>query len=223
MDAEQYAKMRADLLSNPAYSGLAPEFLKRNRDTGALWPFAKSVDARWEPRRQFLREQFEPLLQHLESGASRPQRQMPGPYDSSAWTGIEDPVHRARAVKTLIPVAQSAIELLIDHLGQPNHNGGPPLDEVEEALDHLRKLHGKLGEILLAADEGRLTSAKGEGLMEEAARYARRATKSLKNDPLPYALSAALFAVFTACGFPGLGGYLPGIALAIRKPEPQKA
>lgn len=145
------------------------------------------------------------------------QQRMPGPYDASAWTGVSEPVQRVRAVQSLVPVAQAAIETLISQLEAPRHNGGPPLDEIEVALGHLRQLHAALGKLLIMADEGTLSSSRGEGLMVEAARYGRRAAKALKNDPVPYALSATLLGLFTACGFPGLGGYLSGLAIAIKK------
>lgn len=210
--------MRTDLLRNPAYNALAPNFLKSCRDTGALWTFAKSVDGSWEPRRSFLREQFEPLLDFLEGGAlSGAQQRMPGSYDAAAWTGVSEPVQRVRAVQSLVPVAQAAIETLISQLEAPGHNGGPPLEEAEVALGHLRQLHAALGQLLTLADEGSLLTSRGEGLMVEAARYGRRAAKALKNDPVPYALSATLLGLFTACGFPGLGGYLSGIAIAMKK------
>lgn len=217
MDPNEYAAMRNDLLNTPEFGGLAPSFLKRHRDTAALWAFAKSVDPSWDPRRRFLREQFEPLLDFIEKNEALPSHRMPGPYDSSAWTGVQDRSQKVRAVQTLIPVAQAAVQALIAHLEIPSHNGGPQLDEVEAALRHLRKLHATLGALLVVADSGDLHSDKGEGLAVEVARYGRRAAKSLRDDPLPYAMSATLLGIFTACGFPGLGGYLSGMALAIRK------
>ena len=218
MEANRYSAMREDLTRNPLYAGLAPTFLKRNRDTASLWTFAKSVNSSWEPRRQFIREQFEPLLDFLERSGLPQAGTMPGGYDSNAWTGVQDTVQQARAVKTLVPVTQAAIEVLIQHLEQRNHNGGPPLDEVEEAIGHLRNLHAGLGRLLTAAESGKLTSTINEGLVGEIARYGRRAARTLKNDPVPYALSGLLLAVCTACGIPGLGGYLGGIATAMRKP-----
>lgn len=146
---EAYFAMRSDLLNNPLYSGLAPAFLKRCRDTGALWSYAKSVDASWEPRRVFLREQFEPLLDHLEGGALTGTQSMPGRYDASAWTGIVEPVQRIKAVQSLVPLAQAAIEALVAQLEAPRHNGGPPLDEVNTALGHLGHLHTALSKLLV--------------------------------------------------------------------------
>ncbi len=221
MDDEAYAAIRNDLRSNPAYEGLAPEFIEKERDAASLWSFAKSIDPSWEPRRRYLREQFDPLLTYLETGKLRPTRQMPGPYDAGAWTGIQNPGQRLRAVQTLIPVAQAAIGALIRQLEAPTHNGGPRLDEVEQALESLRRLHSVLGDLLATAEAGNLNSAEGEGLMVEASRYGRRAAKALKSDPVPYALSAAVLAVLSACGAPDIAGYLAGIAMAIQKPKGQ--
>jgi hypothetical protein len=65
-----YAEMRRELLQDPRFSDLAPGFLRKIRDTGALWGFAKSIDGSWEPRRQFIREEFAPLLDRLEGGVA---------------------------------------------------------------------------------------------------------------------------------------------------------
>jgi hypothetical protein len=91
------------------------------------------------------------------------------------------------------------------------------LDEIEFALERLRKLHASLG-VLLAAVDGDATKPIDPSLVGEIARYGKQAARALKNDPLPYALSATLLAVFTACGFPGLGGYLASMAVVITKP-----
>ena len=95
---------------------------------------------------------------------------------------------------------------------EPRHNGGPPLDEMAAAVENLRELHRVLGEMLIAADEGKLSKAFNEGLPVEAARYAKRAAKALRDDPMPYAVSATILAIMTACGMPDIGGYLTGVA-----------
>jgi hypothetical protein len=215
--AGDYEAMRKDLLNNPAYNNLTPKFIRRCRDPGSLWSFAKSVDGSWEPRRRFLREEFEPLLDHLETGNRGPVLRMPGNYDANAWTGLPSGAQRVQAIQTLIPVAQAAVGCLIEHLEKPGHNGGPPLDEIDTALDNLRLLHSALGKLLDLADDGRLATDLGDGLIVEIARYARRSAKAIKDDPLPYALSGTLLGLLTACGFPGLGGYLGAVALTIKK------
>lgn len=218
LEGSRYQAMRKELFEDPRYGGLAPSWLRRNRDLSALWSFAKSVDGSWEPRRQFVREQFEPLLDFLERAGGEPSPQMPGQYDSSAWTGVQSTAQQARAIRTLIPVAQAAIGSLIEYLEKPNHNGAPPLEEIEFALERLRKLHAALGFLLNSVESGNIKETIDSGLIAEIARYGRQAARALKHDPLPYAFSGVLLALFTACGFPGLGGYLGGMALAIKKP-----
>lgn len=66
MSEEDFNFVRHDLLNNPAYGGLAPSFLRRTRTTSAFWSFAKGIDSSWEPRRVYIRQQFEPLLDYLE-------------------------------------------------------------------------------------------------------------------------------------------------------------
>lgn len=217
MDGAEYVALRKELLEDPRYGGLAPKFLRRYRDTGALWSYAKSVDPSWEPRRKFIRSEFEPLLEFLEAGGTKPTPRMPDTYDASAWTGVQSSAQQAAAIKTLIPVAQAAVEQLIRHLEQPSHNGGPPLDEIADAISQLRSLHSALGELLTAADEGRISAAVHNGLLPEIGKWGKRVARTLRNDPMPYAMSAALLAIFTACGVPGIGGYLGSVALAITK------
>jgi len=221
LDGDVYRDMRKDLISDPLFSDLAPRFIRRHRDTSSLWSFAKEVDPSWEPRRKWLRAEFEPLLEALENGAIRAA---PPPkheeYDSGAWTGLRSPAQKAQAVKTLVPVAMSAIETLIHHLEAPGHNGGPPLDETLDAVSKLRELHAALGVMLTAVEEGRLKEAFGDGAMHALAKFATRSAKALKNDPVPYALSALLLATLTACGVPHIGGWLGGMAVAMKKPLP---
>jgi len=214
-----YTAKRRKILNDPAYGGLAPEWIRTNRDKDALWSFAKSIDPSWEPRRRFVRAEFEPLLSYLESGEEQRATSLAGPYDATAWTGVKTVAQQALAIRTLIPVAQAAVGSLIEHLEQPNHNGAPPLDEANAALAKLRALHEALGDLLESVEADRFKGSIDSGLVSEIARYGRQTARALKHDPLPYALSATLLAIFTACGFPDLGGYLGGVAMAIKKPK----
>jgi hypothetical protein len=71
--------------------------------------------------------------------------------------------------------------------------------------------------MLAAADDGKLIDAFHAGLPSEAARYAKRAARALRDDPMPYAVSAMLMAIMTACGLPGIGGYLTGVAVSMKR------
>jgi hypothetical protein len=106
---------------------------------------------------------------------------------------------------------------MIDALSDTGGNGAPPLPEKAEAIENLRLLHRSLGDLLAAADSGHLEDALGQGFAAEAARYAKRAAKALKYDPMPYVASGLLHGVLAACGFPTIAGFLGGIAMNIRK------
>jgi hypothetical protein len=219
---QEYKAMRAALIADPKYELLIPEFVSRHRDLGSLWPTLKSFSPKWEPRRVEVRRQFEPAIAEADqvdpfASTAQPNWMGDPPYDSAAWTGGATTASRLAAVKTLLPVARAAVERLIESLDAPRHNGGPPLDETVEAIDALRTLHKMLGQILDAADDGMLDQAYNEGMVLEACRYAKRAAKKLRDDPMPYAMSALLLAVFTACGFPGVGGFLGGVAANIQR------
>lgn len=214
----EYGELRRMLLADPAYKDVVPAFVRRHRDLGSLWPAMKSFSPQWEPRRVEVRKQFEPALELAERAElfGNADTNPPG-YDSTAWTGASKPSDRVTAVKTLIPIALHAVDHLIASLEAPRHNGGPPLDGTQEAVENLRLLHRALGDLLIAADDGKLTDTLQRGLATEAARYAKRAAKALRDDPIPYAFSATILAVMSACGLPGIGGYLAGVAINIKR------
>lgn len=220
-DAEldhEYKELRRIVLDDDIYSEAIPGFVRRHRDLGSLWATLKSFAPQWEPRRVEVRRQFENALDIAERlGISSRPSNAPSGYDSSAWTGATKASDRAIAVKTLIPIAHHAVEHLIAILEAPGHNGGPLLDETTDAIAALRELHRALGEMLDAADDGKLIEAFNGGLPIEAAKYAKRAAKALRDDPIPYAMSATILAIMTACGVPAIGGYLAGVAISMKK------
>jgi hypothetical protein len=214
----EYGEIRRMLLEDRTYKDVLPAFVRRHRNLGSLWPALKSFSPQWEPRRIEVRKQFEPVLEIAERAELFGAIDVyPPGYDSAAWTGATKTSDRIAAIKTLMPIAIHAIDHLIASLETPRHNGGPPLDEVQNAIENLRLLHRALGEMLVAADEGKLTDTSNDGLATEAARYAKRAAKALRDDPIPYAFSATILAVMSACGLPGIGGYLAGVAINMKR------
>lgn len=214
LDAE-YRELRTYLLRNEEYADLVPRPVRQNRDLAAFWSEFKSFNPQWEPRRQWIREQFGPLFDRaelLDQAKSEPLS-----ASSQSWTGIASRSERLVAVQTLFPLARAAIESLIDELSKPSSNGGPILDEKQEAIDQLRLLHSALGALLDSIELGRFDDEMGGGLAADAARYAKRAAKALKDDPMPYLAAGLLLGILSACGLEGIGGYLSGVALTIRK------
>lgn len=214
----EYQAFRNAILADPNYKNLVPSFIKTNRDLVSMWPFFKSFDSSWEPRRKMVRGELMPLIDKAEAAAFAPTNTEVA--NSATWTGVETAKQRLVAIKTLVPVTQASIMTLIATLEAPNHNGAPALDEHTNAIENLRELHKKLGEILELEDEKKLNSSLGLGLLAEAAKYGKRAARELRNDPMPYAMSAMLLAVLTVFGAPSIAGYMAGVALNIRKTNP---
>ncbi len=211
---EEFTALRKAILNVPEYRDLVPLFVKTNRDLKSLWPFFKSFDPQWEPRRKMVRDEFERLIERAEKITFA---ELKDTSDTSEWTGVESARQRLVAIKTLVPVVRASIETLISTLEFPNHNGGPPLDEHKAAIENLRNLHKKLGELLELEDVRQLSSDLGNGLLVEIARYGKRAARELRNDPMPYAMSATLLSILTVFGAPGIASYLATVALMVRK------
>lgn len=214
LDAE-YRGLRTDLLRNDEYADLVPRPIRQNRDLVAFWSEFKSYNPQWEPRRQWIREQFGPLFDRAEVLGQANSSALSA--SSQSWTGVTSRSERLIAVQTLLPLARAAIESLIDELSKPSGNGGPILDEKQEAIDQLKLLHTALGRLLGSIELGRFDDEMGGGLAADVARFAKRAAKVLKDDPMPYLASGLLLGILSACGLPGIGGHLSGVALTIAK------
>jgi hypothetical protein len=214
---EEYHKLRNWVLANTQFSHDVPRFLRTCRDIPSFWSYIKSFNPQWEPRRQHVRESLAPLFDIAEADVVSQDSISGSEISSSAWTGVTGAKQKAQAVRALFPVAQAAIENLIRHLEQQSGNGGPPLDDHLEAIRHLKELHRILGQLLEEVEHGNMINLEGNGLVVEAAKYAKRSARVLKSDPIPYAVAGLVLAVFTACGVPGVGGYLSGVAINMRK------
>ncbi len=160
-----------------------------------------------------VREEFAPLLALCAKQAHT---------DASDWTGVQSSTVRLKVVRELLPLAQAAVEGMIETLSAPNPNGGPILDSREKAIAQLRELHRTLGELLSAADSGHLEDELGQGLAAEAARYAKRVANAVRDEPAAYISSSLLIGMFYACGLPDIGGYIAGIALNVKKHSGRK-
>lgn len=67
--ASEFKRCRRVLLDDPAAAALLPRFVRTTRDPGGFWAFIRdkeSGDGSYARRRKFLRDAFDPLLEHLE-------------------------------------------------------------------------------------------------------------------------------------------------------------
>lgn len=136
---------------------------------------------------------------------------------ASTWTGMASVQERVVAFKQLAPIALAAVDNLIAQLETSGHNGGPPLEEHQEAIDALRSLHVILGNLLSAVEKPGFQWVDAEGMVQSCAHFAIRSVEKLKNDPLPFAVSGLALAVCSVLGFPSVGGWLAAATFELQK------
>jgi hypothetical protein len=209
-DDRQYPELRQTLRR---LTSDMPELLQTHPSLDSFNAYAKTIERRSD-RVERIQREFAPLFAPMDDTEVQ--------KSSSAWTGIDSGVARVKAVKSLLPLAQAAVEGMIASLSEPNANNAPLLEQHEEAIANLRDLHSTLGALLEAADSGHLEDELGDGLAAEASRYAKRAARALSRDPMPYLASGLLLGLLHACGVPAIGGFLSDIALNMRKNSPAK-
>lgn len=207
----KYTILREWVRDIPQLRIVTPEMVVRNHDLGAFWSYIKSVSDQWEPRRQHVRDEFRHLLTTAETlPKTAPE------VSASAWTGLKSPKEEAAAAKVLLPVAQASIEALIDHLERGRGNGGPPLDEHREALEALKGLHAALGGLIEAYEK---TESPAVAIKQEVIDYLGRAARAMKDDPMPFAVSALCMAVCASAGLPMVAAWLGAATMVIRKQD----
>lgn len=203
-DDQQYPNLRRELIRRRLNT---PPLVSTHPSVDSFAAYIRGID---RPERvPKVREEFEAIFLPTEE-ASAPV------FDAAEWGAPPSEGSRLRTVKRLLPLAQAAVDSMITTLSEPNPNGGPMLDSKAEAIEHLRELHQTLGELLSTLEDGGFNE-KGQRLLGEAAGYAKRAARSLRDDPMPYLASALLLGIFEACGLPGIANYLAGMAANIRK------
>ena len=150
-------------------------------------------------------------------GVGRAQAEGVAALNSEAWTGRITRSQRLIGLRAELGVAQLAVEELIAGLADEGGNGGPLLDEHQEALETLRELHQKLGQLLAAIDRGVLTDELGDTLAADIFRFGARAVGMLRADRAKFTLALASFAVLSACGAGDWAGFISSAALQVPK------
>lgn len=121
-DQGDYQIFRRHFLDNPDTKALVPRFVRTRRDLSQFWQFIKSKFAHYAERRQFLWDEFGPLLDHLESGSRAPAEK---PISDALQKFDQDNVHRAwsRAIERknrdpegAITAARTLLESVCKHI-----------------------------------------------------------------------------------------------------------
>jgi hypothetical protein len=126
-DNDEYQRLRKDLLANPRVRKTLPSFVRTCRDTAAFWSFIKPMFAHWEERRRFLRGEFEPALDLLETDMASPTEdvisqsiaKLNSDHVADVWRKAlerrnDDPEGAITAARTLL---ESVCKHLLDECG----------------------------------------------------------------------------------------------------------
>jgi hypothetical protein len=146
-DSAEYAELRRELMGNPETQSKLPRFVQTCRNLYEFWDFIQPKFAHYKERREFLRDQFEPLLAMLETSGQRPAdtavSAMLSKVDSvhvqEAWSKALD--RRTTDPDGAITTARALLETVCKHI----------LDEEKVAYGEnpdLPKLYGTLAKHL---------------------------------------------------------------------------
>jgi uncharacterized protein YfkK (UPF0435 family) len=121
-DSRDYAVIRMIFLRNPKISEKLPRFIKTCRNLPEIWSFIKPKFAHYHERREFIREEFDPLLAMLESEARSPSddsisetvRNVSSDYIQEVWKKALE--RRATDPEGAITAARTLLESVCKHI-----------------------------------------------------------------------------------------------------------
>lgn len=147
VEGQEYRALRRRLLSDPTVASMLPRFVRSCIDIGDFWGYIKSEFGTYEDRRQYLRQQFAPLINLLEQGGNAPSDSLvatalsavTSDYVRDAWEKALS--RRASDPEGAITAARTLLETVCKHV----------LDEsgvtYEDSAD-LPKLYRSVAELL---------------------------------------------------------------------------
>lgn len=116
----EYAKVRSSLLSDAGITPLVPQMVKTCRSIGQFWASIKKID-QYEPRRQYIWNEFRPLLDKLEevgspsdSAIGETLEKFDSAHVHAAWQKTLD--RRASDPEGAITMAKTLVESVCKHV-----------------------------------------------------------------------------------------------------------
>lgn len=121
MNDAVYRLLRREFMNDAELLSLVPQFVRTAQDTDSVWAFLKDFAGQWEPRRQFVRTQFSPLIERLERGAALADTVISSAIESFDAEGITVAWNRALARRDIDPegaitAARTLLESVCKHL-----------------------------------------------------------------------------------------------------------
>lgn len=129
----EYVKLRRELIARRNIARLLPEFVGGCRSIDEFWGFIRSQSSTYADRREYLRQEFAPLLQMLESVPDAPSdavisetiTMMTSGHIKEIWEKALD--RRATDPEGAITLSRSLLESVCKHI---LHEAGEPFDNT---------------------------------------------------------------------------------------------
>ena len=126
-DETEYARLRQIVLSDPCLEALAPRFLRTCRSLGQFWQFIKNKFGTYSERREYIWDEFRPMLELLERGGFSPADQLvsvaiekfDAAHIQSAWAKALE--RRASDAEGAITMARTLLESVCKHILEDAH------------------------------------------------------------------------------------------------------
>ncbi len=122
LDAADFARLRHEVMNDSRAAGKVPDFVRKYRDQGQFWQFIKHRFPTYRERREFIWNEFRPLIDRLEA-----EDRFPGVAPITEALEVFDAVHvRAAWTKALdrrvndpegaITAARTLLETVCKHV-----------------------------------------------------------------------------------------------------------
>jgi len=118
----QYRQLRQVFLTGPTYEKTLPQFVRTNRSLDQFWQFIKYRYKHYAERRQYIYDEFQPLMQLLESNALNPSddnvsavlEKFDATHVNAAWSKALD--RRTADPEGAITAARTLLETVCKHI-----------------------------------------------------------------------------------------------------------
>lgn len=135
-DDYDYNNLRRELIAVPRLAKLLPQAVKICRDLAEFWGFIKPKFDKYADRREYLRQEFDPLLRMLEAESRAPSDSIiSATVQATSLNSLQEAWHkalerRANDAEGAITAARTLLESVCKHI----------LDSAGEPYDHTADL-----------------------------------------------------------------------------------
>lgn len=145
---DDYKILRSYFISKPVLNSLLPKFLKLSRDFNQFWNFISEYSKQYKPRRQYISNEFTPLLDYLENNPSDlPYKDivtnkinfLDSVYINDSWQKIMDRKNTdfEGAITSARTLLESVLKSILDDMGEKTNSSGDLIKLYKEVADKL--------------------------------------------------------------------------------------